>query len=586
LKATILDTHIEVSSAHWTYVFDRAGHQIFRPITLLPHLKATLTRDIGPILTRWLEKPVPEELVMQAKQIVQSTFGGDASVGAAIKAMPTRELITSKKADSEKVRFHEGRIMVLFSREKPDASMVRSYRSSMGYTVDGHPVMKVESADTPSRSYEAAITFAPGGGKLIRAESSIQSPEVRDAARSLNEGLAKGTILGRATPYDFSLRFGSFHDPDEKRFELNAYSYEGEKFLQPSNWLCSADECDNYEDEKCRDCNPFYPCFPDPDIWWCSDAMFPTTDEYRNRTDYRNHYRYWSWYWWFIFGQKNGIRGNWNESTQSWEKGVTVSPPKNLESYDFTGLAGPLQQGFSCNNDPFSYRAATGKKLKAPFYQDLESNHIALINTHGGPIDGVYQMRRGMDIWFKLHEEGDDGLGKGRLRYLFLETCSGMNWNNNVFWQPQNLFTDWMNWHVADGLRMALGYDGSRIGHFWNGWLFFGYYHGGDSISQAWFNQALLTHSCNVPVVVAYGDTEEETLATLLDGRFKRSRGGKGWIIASEVLTHALLNEPRPCCMPGGSCVAKTRFECLNSGGRPHECGKSCGDEDVTCPNP
>ena len=146
-------------------------------------------------------------------------------------------------------------------------------------------------------------------------------------------------------------------------------------------------------------------------------------------------------------------------------------------------------------------------------------------------------MRKAFDQWIILHEEGDAGLGDGNLRHLFLETCASINWIYGPEEEgvTQNIETDWMNSHVADGIRTVCGTDGSYGGADRSGWRFFGSYHRGESVSQSWVNASIEECTCNHPVVLAYGATEDEAASTLYDGRFSTQRAGTGWVIALEV---------------------------------------------------
>ena len=48
------------------------------------------------------------------------------------------------------------------------------------------------------------------------------------------------------------------------------------------------------------------------------------------------------------------------------------------------------------SDGPVKYPHAVGRHLDASFYRDLEQCHVAFVFTHGGPIDGVYQVQRGL----------------------------------------------------------------------------------------------------------------------------------------------------------------------------------------------
>jgi hypothetical protein len=173
----------------------------------------------------------------------------------------------------------------------------------------------------------------------------------------------------------------------------------------------------------------------------------------------------------------------------------------------------------------------------------------------------------------------------GRLRHLFLETCSTMNWLNSYRDDPVTLVEDFMNSHVADGVRTIGGFDGGRVGGQVTGWRFFGHYHAGESISQSWFAMGLEEYDCNVPIMVAYGTDEEDAAGVLFDGRFTARRGRTGWAVAAEPVTDRFL-EPRACCLPtaaGPPCVELTHKECIDLGGEPLDCGNTCEEHGEKC---
>jgi hypothetical protein len=227
--------------------------------------------------------------------------------------------------------------------------------------------------------------------------------------------------------------------------------------------------------------------------------------------------------------------------------------------------------------------------LEDKFYNDLEQSNVAMIYTHGGNAfcGGFYQIQKQRDIWVSLHKEGDDGLGKGNLRHLFLASCASMNWMHGPkHGDYQNLFSDWMNGHVADGIRTICGTDGGYAGTYFDGFIFFKYYHQGDTITQAWFNMELDISLDNVPVVVAYGSTEDEAAATLFNGHFAKERAGTGWAIAAELITDHYLTH-QACCLTEPDpdlhslCVDLSISECTAKGGESQGANTQCADH---CP--
>lgn len=558
-RAEFIGNHIEVKSEKWVYILDIAGQQIFRPIATYPHMVSSFSQDIGPILGEWMKLAVPQSTINLANQLTLSIFGVSYIGTVAANIDTNRELIVSKAADSETVRHYEGRTMVNFSRPAiPDDLMVRAYQTSITYTPDGQTLASVKPVDLPSRSYETAITFAPEGD-VMRVESTFVTPEVREVVDLFNEGLMREFISAKGYEYDRNLRFGSFFGGHEWRFELTAYSWESEAFLDPT--VIGVCVPDNYYDE----CNPYFPYDP---FDWCYNAyLAPDVNTYIRLTQW---YKYDFWKEWCIYGKTNGIRGNWDWRNGSWEaEAVRVARHKDLGTYDVAG--GTTRTGVYKTCEPVYLTVprddeGTLEILEQAFYDDLESCHAAILNTHGGYAwcDTSYQFQSKPDVWVSLHREGDDGLGKGNLRHLFLLTCSSMQWNHGpLHGEPANLFSDWMNSHVADGIRTICGYDSGAAGYHSNGFKFFESYHKGDSISQSWFNMGLRESLSNIPVVVSYGSNEAEAAATLFDGRFTKTRGDTGWIIAAELVTDHLIAH-QACCLPDGRCEGLPWYECTD----------------------
>jgi hypothetical protein len=540
-KVAFIGNHVEVSSRHWVFVLDSTGHRIFRPLVTYPHIKHAFDTDIGPFLGEWLETPVPQATLEEAKILAMTTLGANYMRYLVANVIARRELMASKPLDGSMLKHHEGRTVVLFNPPVPLEDYVESYRTTFTLGPDGNPLVTVEPISVPPSSYETSITFAPGG-RAIRVESDFLTPDVREVLDVYHEGLTTGMIPGRAYYQDNNFRFGTFFSHEEFRFEITAYSWEGEKFLNTDDPYCIP--------EYTEECNPYWPFYP----WdWCYNAFWaPDVDRFIRQT---RSYKYYVWDWWNLNGRKNGIRGNWDDNTQSWDHNdVKVILHKDLRSYSVVEPVTETKNITTCDGIDLTVPRSVGNKMEDKFFQDLERCHAAFFNTHGGTCpfhrvtgpERVYQIKRNGDIWIPLHEEGDPGLGSGNLRHLFLETCSSMNW----IYGPskggyRNLESDWMNGHVADGIRTICGHDGDGAGADRSGWRFFGYYHLGDSISQSWFNEMLKENPCQHPVVIAYGSTLDEAAETLYDGRLSKERGGKGWVIAVETW---IVNPPEGLC--------------------------------------
>jgi hypothetical protein len=185
------------------------------------------------------------------------------------------------------------------------------------------------------------------------------------------------------------------------------------------------------------------------------------------------------------------------------------------------------------------YKAGSNYNLESAFYQDLENCDVAMINAHGGPAFGIahYHFQPQRDIWTYVHSSGLDGLGKGRLRYLFLASCASMNWHQE---EPKYLEADWLNNHVADGIRSIFGTDGGYAGTYFDGLIFYSFYNNGDSVSDSWSNMEITISEDNVPVAIGYGKNPFDALASLLDDRFTKTRAHNN---AAAVLT-LIPNQP------------------------------------------
>jgi hypothetical protein len=580
--------HVEVTSESWVYVLDTAGRQVFRPTEAYPHMMSAFSNDIGPVLEEWSVRTVPATVVTLARQVALATFGADYAAGIAVNVVPARELLTAKCRSIDAIEFFEGRTMVLFRPVRPDDATVVSYRSLFATSPDGGPFVTTTPLDLPPESYETVVTFAPAG-HLMRVESSFATPEVEEIAGVFREAVERGTILPKPYPSEINLKFGSFFSPEEPRLELTAYSWEGEKDLKDldpdhPDYPCWETPWDDVPVED--DCNPFTPYDP---LEWCYNA--PSAPDVNLTIRPSRHYWADTFEWWNATGRKNGIRGNWDGSSQSWEIPVDIELHADLGSY---GLLDPsyTKSTKTCEGQ-IQCPHSVGNKLEQRFYDDLESSHVVMINTHGGPIRShrsgrdTFQFLTSCDNWVPLRDDGDDGLGTGRLRYLFLETCSNMNWRNNWKGDPKTLADDWLNEEVADGIRMVGGYDGGRTGWRISGWRFFKHYNLGDSVGQAWMSMALEENECHAPVVVAYGWNEVDARRTLFDGRFSKTRAAGDCAVVSGPLTEKLL-EPRGCCLetPGPivirTCEEMTHTECEAAGGEPLDPCTNCVD-DAAC---
>ena len=173
------------------------------------------------------------------------------------------------------------------------------------------------------------------------------------------------------------------------------------------------------------------------------------------------------------------------------------------------------------SDGPVEYPHAIARHLDPSFYSDLEQCHVAFLFTAGQAMEGVFQIRRGLDVWVVLLPPSRK-LGLGNLRHLFLDGCSAFTFRRDP--QTAHLVKTWIQQAPADGLRTVCGSDGGASGLDRNGWRYFGYYNKGESISDSWAFAALDEYVENCPATAAYGSTTREALGSLLTGRFNDQR--------------------------------------------------------------
>ena len=170
---------------------------------------------------------------------------------------------------------------------------------------------------------------------------------------------------------------------------------------------------------------------------------------------------------------------------------------------------------------PIAYPFAISQTLESVFYRDLEQCQVAFLFTHGGPIQGVYQVRRGLDVWVKLVPPPRK-LGVGKLRHLFLDGCAAFTYRREP--RAAHLVKTWIRQAPANGIRTVCGVDGGASLLDRSGWRFFGHYNKGESISDSWAFALLDEFVENCPATAAYGSTVSEAVESLLQGRFTEKK--------------------------------------------------------------
>jgi hypothetical protein len=294
---------------------------------------------------------------------------------------------------------------------------------------------------------------------------------------------------------DKPLTLGCFFDPSEYRFEISALAVEGEPFLNLAQAAGNPFARDNFD---------------------LTHAHRVSVASYRKSQDYH----WWCWAWWHHYGCVGSFRGNWveNPGGAGWEyPDCHVLHHRSLADYPV--IQGPPRQTKAILQSDGShlYPYAINETFTSAFYKDLEQCNIAFIFSHGGPIQGVYQVRRGLDMWVKLAPPGRK-LGVDHLRHLFLDGCAAFTYLREP--QAAHLVKTWIRQAPASGLRSVCGVDGGASLLDRGGWRFFGYYNKGDSISDAWAYALLDEFVENCPATAAYGDTASEATEFLLRGRF------------------------------------------------------------------
>lgn len=460
-------TFVLARTAAWTYCIDVTGNQIFRPTSALPHLIDALQVGKDGEGTALQDSPALRPAYVAAAMNLASALGCSSRRGWA-RVSPLREVVILGECGGQR--------------------RVQSARSLVRLEDEGG-----------ERYFQ--VTFMHDATP-IRIDTNMHSAQARRIAGSLRPK-AHGLMIPVADRTGIAMV--TFFDPHEHRFEMNAFSYQGESFLTPG----------------VRE-NPF-----GRDHFDLSRTHFVDREAYRGSEDYRR----WCWHWWNMYGRVNAIRGNWSRQSRKWQQRDVAISHRCLKDYRLIGgEPKERKQVRLSDNKTHNVPHATGKVLEPKFYKDLETCHIALFFTHMGPLQGRLQLRRGLDVWCLLGTE-ESPLGRGRLRHLFLQGCAGLT----CFKQRdvRLVLSEWMPALYVNGLRTVCGVDGMSVGLDRDGWRFFGRYNKGDAIADAWAFALLDECPSNSPVTLAYGRTRQEALANLADGRFAVQRTTPAWCAIS-----------------------------------------------------
>jgi hypothetical protein len=172
-----------------------------------------------------------------------------------------------------------------------------------------------------------------------------------------------------------------------------------------------------------------------------------------------------------------------------------------------------------CNQYPH----AITRHLDPSFYTDFEQCRVAFLLTHGGAIEGVFQIRRGPDV-LVVPLPVSRKLGVGDLRHLFLDGCGAFTFRRGNAALQAHLVQTWIQQAPVDGVRTDSGSDGDAAGLDRRGWRYSGYYNKGESDSDSWAFATLDENIENCPVTAAFASTTREALGSLLTGRFTDQR--------------------------------------------------------------
>lgn len=328
-------------------------------------------------------------------------------------------------------------------------------------------------------------------GSVLRIDISFVNARTKEFCY---HGLLLRTATSMEALHEEPLTFGCFFDPSEYRFEINAFAVEGEPFL-------------NVEQAS----NPYA-----LDSFDLKAPHRVSVERYRNSQDYH----WWCWAWWHHYGCVGAFRGNWleKEGRAEWEYPERqLLHHRSLSSYQTTKGPPSDTKVIQQSDGPVEYPHAVNQLFKSAFYTDLEQCNVAFIFTHGGPIQGVYQMRRGLDEWAKLVQPPRK-LGVGKLRHLFLDGCAAFTYRREP--EAAHLVKTWIRQAPVSGLRTVSGVDGGASLLDRGGWRVFGYYNKGESISDSWAFSLLDEFVENCPATAAYGETISEATGSLLRGRF------------------------------------------------------------------
>ena len=245
------------------------------------------------------------------------------------------------------------------------------------------------------------------------------------------------------------------------------------------------------------------------------DALVPTWKRVNPFNPDKQTSLFWASWWNDDNGRQNGIRGNYNAETGKWERpGISILH-KPLDEY-------VLNDGS---------KEGDSKPLESRFFNDLEKCTVAVVCTHGGPVNGKFQIGMAPHTWGIPTTK----LGNGQLRHLFYECCGAMGAFAEGHGKGyESVFGEWLTGRNAAGVRTVCGYDGgASAGVDRGGWRVINGLCGLDSVADAWRNAALReSPEGDCPVTVCYGSTPQSAFAAL-DKGLSAEKVLSRWAVAS-----------------------------------------------------
>ncbi len=460
-------TWARASNAEWSLVADRSGNRTFRPVDASANLSRALQRPISAKHEKLrIDHSTRNRLIEQTRALA-----ADLSSFTQSEVHVKREILLTCGPDGQELKRYAGRYLVRLSN-RPDKRFFQAIYS---------PELQPIRIDTNARD---------GAGSRLADVLS---------------GLSTGKTANRIKDDRGRLVLGTFFATGEYRFEIQAYSYEGEPFLKVASQL-----------------NPF-----ERDRFDLSVPHLVDPQQYRISKDYR----YWCWRWWDRYGQVGSVRGNFIDADSAWEfSDVEVLYHKSLADFPLEGGEPKVTREYKeSDGKTYRYPFAEREALKPVFYNHLEDCHVAVMEAHGGFSGSGFRFKRNPDVWVAFSPPNK--LGSGKLRHLFIEGCSGMGYVE----EPDKpvLLKAWIESRIAGGIRTICGEDGEHTSLDRSGWRFFGYYNKGDSISDAWLMRDMDENPLNNPCTVAYGPTRTSAIDTLVNGRFDQRAAKPKWIAVS-----------------------------------------------------